>query len=710
MDKTIVLGLIQNTAMLLAFSLIYDYSWVQGSESKTLARKVLTGVIIGAIGIILMLTPWKQVHGLVFDTRSVLLSLAGLFFGFIPTLIAICLTLTYRILLGGPGVWMGISVIITSGMVGLLWRKFRPGWNKNNYLTELAFLGFAVHLLMLCCTFLLPAETIIETLKNVTIPLLTIYPAGTVLMGILMLRQLRNWENMKASEKLAESERRFNEILKNTSLFSVIIDARGNVLFCNTPLLDALGLGLGEIIGKNAIEVIVPDDSVASVKDSFSYIMNGKTGHYNFETELKRKNNTPIVVSWNITTLKGEKGSFSGIACIGENITTRKLAEAELINAKQKAEESDKLKSIFLANMSHEIRTPMNAIMGFSSLLGEEILSENERKHYINIIRSSGDRLLQIINDIIDVSKIEAGQLSFNLDECSLNSIFKNSFESFRKSELLSRKKEIKLFLNIPDESADVKVFTDQHRLQQVLDNLLSNAIKFTGNGTIELGYRILKTDDNTLIEGYVKDTGIGIQEHMKALIFERFRQVEENRFHEGAGLGLSISKGIIDLFGGRIWFESEYNRGTTFFFTLPLIIPEVKPDNKRAIKSAVPNLKGKTVLIAEDDYNSFYYLRLIIQELNANTLYAENGQVALRLVKHKIPDLILLDINMPVMSGFEFLEEIRAEGIKTRIIAQTAYAMPAERERCLNSGCNGYIAKPVAKDELFNVIKSVFS
>lgn len=709
MDRTIILGLIQNTAILLAFSMIYDYSWVQGKESKTLLKKFVTGFVIGGIAIVLMVTPWKQIPGLVFDTRSVLLSLVGLFFGFLPTMVAVIMSVIFRSFLGGPGVWMGVSVIISSAAIGLLWRKLRPDWREKKFILELAVLGILVHLTMLFSTLLLPSYQIKQTISNILIPLLTIYPAGTVLLGVLMVRQLSNWENRKASEKLAESERRFSEMLKNTFLFSLIVDARGNIVFCNDAVLNFSGYKLEEVIGKNVFESFMPDGSVESTKNIFSYILQGQTGYYNYETDFKIKDGSKLNVSWNATVLRDENKEVSGVACIGENITVRKQAEAELIRAKYKAEESDKLKSIFLANMSHEIRTPMNAIMGFSELLSEPGINENEKKQYISIIRNAGDRLLQIINDIIDVSKLEARQLSLNIAECDLHEIFSNSIETFRKSDILLQKPGLRLILNLPQQN-EVKFITDYYRFQQVLDNLLTNAIKYSESGIIETGYTVRTGDSNKFIEIYVKDTGIGIPVKMHDLIFERFRQVEEGRFHEGAGLGLSISKGIIDLMGGKIWFTSEINKGTTFYFTVPFIIPEVIKQIPEKKESLPPDLKGKTVLIAEDDYNSFFYLRLLLQELNANILHAENGNVVMRLIKHKVPDLILLDINMPVMSGFECLDEIKSSGIKTKIIAQTAYAITDERERCFSAGCHGYIAKPIKKAELHDVIFHVLN
>jgi PAS domain S-box-containing protein len=708
MDKTIILGLIQNTAILLAFSMIYDYSWLQTEGSKSFLKKIIAGVVIGSIGIILMLTPWKQVPGLVFDTRSVLLSLTGLFFGFIPTFIAVIITGTFRAVMGGVGIWMGLAVIVTSSSIGLLWRRFNPIWNWKHQIINLALIGYAVHITMLGCAILLPSEKIPETIKNIVIPLLTIYPAGTVLLGILMIRQLTNWKNNKASEKLAESDRRFSEMLNHTLLFSVIIDSNGVINFCNDAVIKASGYSRVEIIGKNIFDNFIPEESSKHVADLFHYILTGETGYYNYETELKIKDGSRLNVSWNSTVLKDEYNSVTGVACIGENITMRKQAEKELIRAKNKAEESDNLKSVFLANMSHEIRTPMNAIMGFSNLLGEPELTDSEKTQYIRIIRNSGDRLLQIINDIIDISKLDAKQFSISLSECNLDEIFRNSFETCLRSELLAQKQRVDLIIEIPDNSSDLIFVSDYNRFQQVLDNLLVNAVKYTPEGKIEMGYNIIQNEGENMIRVFVKDTGIGIPENMEEMIFGRFRQVEEGRFHEGAGLGLSISKGIVNLLGGKIWFESRIGKGTTFYFTVPYIVPEKRYDTKDKKDYKIPDLKGKSVIIAEDDYNSFYYIKLLVEEMNAKVIHAENGLVLMDLLSENVPDLILLDINMPLLSGFECLDKMKVSGIKTRVIAQTAYAMEDEKDRCISAGCNGYIAKPIKKSDFMEVVNSV--
>jgi signal transduction histidine kinase/ActR/RegA family two-component response regulator len=587
MKESIIIGLLQNTAIMLAFSLIYDFWWNKNRELKNISYKILTGFVIGLIGIILMLTPWILVPGLVFDTRSVMLSVSGLFFGKLPTSIAMIIDGVFRISIGGQGVWMGLAVIVSSGLIGLLWNKFRPLHNSKHYVIELAVMGIIVQVVMLGCTIFLPAGQRSETLKTIVVPVLSIYPLATVLLGTLMFRQYKNFQNRKASEKLIESEE-------------------------------------------------------------------------------------------------------------------------ELIKAKVKAEESDKLKSIFLANMSHEIRTPMNAIMGFSALLGEPGLNDSDKSQYLEIIKSSGNRLLQLINDILDLSKLEAKQLTINKSECLLSEILFNSIESFRKSDLLLKNPGIELFLDFPSAYENIKLFSDCNRVQQVLDNLISNAIKYTEKGKIEIGCRISTENGRGFIEIYVKDTGVGISEDMSTLVFERFRQIEEGRYHEGAGLGLSISKGIIDLLGGKIWFVSELQSGTTFYFTIPYIVPEVHPEKGSNTGEILPQLKGKNIIIAEDDYYSFRYLKILLKSQNAIITHVENGKVLMDMIRNKVPDLILLDMNMPVMSGFEFLKEIKSLGLNTKIIAQTAYAMPDEKERCLREGCHGYISKPINRTELFNIIAVV--
>lgn len=388
-----------------------------------------------------------------------------------------------------------------------------------------------------------------------------------------------------------------------------------------------------------------------------------------------------------------------------------KVVNTELKEAKELAEQNEKLKTAFMCNMSHEIRTPMNAIIGFSNFLADDSLEPSKRDEFIQHIKNAGKRLLQIINDIIDISKIEANQLQIHTEKCNLYSIIKSSYESFLQSETLKEKPELFLLPNIPPDLSSLFIKTDTTRLNQVLDNLLSNAIKYTHKGFIEFGFNLTGIKNREWIRFYVKDTGIGIPQDKQELVFERFRQVEELEYHEGAGIGLSIAKGIVELLGGSIWFDSEIGKGSTFYFTIPYepLLKEQATNNTEDIDI---NLNGVKILIAEDDKSCYLYLKQILSGTNAELTHVNNGSECLQLIHTVLPDIILLDINMPVMNGFQFLEELRNMRINHdfKIIAQTANAMVDEKTRCLEEGCHDYIAKPYTKEDLLYKITALLT
>jgi PAS domain S-box-containing protein len=400
-----------------------------------------------------------------------------------------------------------------------------------------------------------------------------------------------------------------------------------------------------------------------------------------------------------------DKGNISGAVHIIYDITERKRVEMELIKSKEKAEESEMLKSVFLSNMSHEIRTPLNAILGFSDFLGEPTLTNEKRKKFVNIINNSGQQLLHIINDIIDISKLDSKQLKLSYQVCNVSEMLNEIVEIFSRSESLLNKPDIKLLLNLPVQHSELAIQTDKIRLQQVFNNLITNAIKYTNQGLIEVGFELKAKNNNPFIEFWVKDSGIGIPADKHNMIFERFRQVEENGYREGTGLGLSISKGIIELLGGEIWLESEVNEGTSFFFTIPYSPTEKSKNIEYSKENQHIGLAQKIIIVAEDDFNSFSYLKELLSDSQANIIHAENGQILLDYLEHQTPDLVLLDINMPIKTGYQCMEEIKVKGYKVKVIAQTAYAMVDEREKCINAGCDGYISKPFTKKTILKAI-----
>lgn len=690
--------------------MLYDLTWVKQEMPNKLWRKMLTGVIIGGIGVILMLSPWTLVPGLVFDTRSILLSISGIFFGPVPTIVAMAIAGSIRLILGGDGTWMGLAVIISSGTIGIVWRNIRTSWKEGKPFLEILGMGFTVHLVMLLCTFLLPRDLIGQTLKAIALPIVILYPFGTALLGLLMVKQHNNWVNRTAKEQLAESERRFSELMRTITLFSVFLDMKGNITFCNHYFLETTGYSEEELLGRNWMEVFIDPADRAEIESVFRQVVLDKHIISRNENEIIKKDGSRLTVSWNNAALFSESGEIIGGASIGENVTQRRESEKTLMEAKEKAVESDRLKSIFLTNMSHEIRTPMNAIMGFSRLLGTDDLDLLTRESYIHIINNSSNRLLRIIDDIIDISKIEAKQLSIHMTDTNIHNLLRNSIETFEKSELLAGKPGIRLSFNVPDEFKKLTVETDPNRLQQVIDNLISNAIKYTETGSVTAGVEINPDDGADSVRFYVKDTGPGIPESMRSLVFERFRQVEENKYHEGAGLGLSISKGIVELLGGRIWYSSGDTGGSIFYFTLPLKPGKKIWHRKEPFSQDISSLNGRTFIIAEDEYESYLLLRAYLSENGINLLYARDGEELMKMLETERADLLLLDINMPGKSGVECLEEIREKGIDIKVIVQTAYAMSDEKDQCMKAGCHGYISKPILKPDLLALISQVLN
>ncbi len=380
--------------------------------------------------------------------------------------------------------------------------------------------------------------------------------------------------------------------------------------------------------------------------------------------------------------------------------------QKKLAKEKLRAEEADMLKSKFLANMSHEIRTPLNSILGFTSLMAEPGLDEVTLKNFNNIIKTSGEQLLGIINDIIDISKIESNQLTLHIQSVD---IYRNLMEIIQIAENKIKTHNKKLSVNLEVNKKLMHLFleTDELRFKQIISNLVDNSIKYSKEGTITIGYHFIDYKNSPSLEFYIKDTGRGIPPDALNSIFDRFAQANNIDFHEGTGLGLSIVKGLLDLLGGSIRVESEINKGSTFYIALPYIgkvIPEMY-DKQEEKPENLHDYSGKTFIIAEDDLASYYFLKEVLKPTNVKLIHAVNGKKLLELLETQIPDLILLDINMPVMNGFEALQEIRKRYNNVKIIAQTAYAMAEEKQMCFKLGCNEYISKPIKKGQLFETI-----
>lgn len=386
------------------------------------------------------------------------------------------------------------------------------------------------------------------------------------------------------------------------------------------------------------------------------------------------------------------------------DITEQTNIKNELIKAKNKAEESDRLKTAFLNNISHEIRTPMNAIVGFSGFLNDPDLRAEKREHFTSMIIQSSNQLLSIITDIISIATIEAGQEKIFEMEIRLNATFKFMYAHFTET---AAKKNITLSFNTSFTDDDDKIITDKTKLEGILTNLIGNALKFTHSGQVNFGYRLKET----FIEFFVEDTGIGISPEMHDEIFKRFRQVEitANRKFGGSGLGLSISKAYVELLGGKIWLTSELGKGSTFFFTIPY---------RKAVQITQPippfetkRLQGKpiTLLIAEDEDSNFLLLAEMLSSKEFIIIRAINGAEAVNIAKSYADiNLILMDIKMPEMDGLEATRQIKAFRPDLPIVAQTAYSFPEEKNQAFMAGCDIFLPKPIRKEELLYTINQL--
>jgi signal transduction histidine kinase/CheY-like chemotaxis protein len=407
-----------------------------------------------------------------------------------------------------------------------------------------------------------------------------------------------------------------------------------------------------------------------------------------------------------IKGLKKAQGEFGYIGNLfEENNNQRKQLEI----SKRKAEESDKLKSSFLANLSHEIRTPMNAIVGFSDLLDSPNLKDEDKRTYLNIIKKSGKNLVSIIEDLIEMSKIDAKQIVPNYKALDIQKCIEDLYNSIQVT--IPKEKEIQFYIEECSDKMEGNIMTDEVKLNQILVNLITNAIKFTNKGYVAFGYTINK--DKGVLEFKVTDSGLGIDENNLKVIFERFRRLEDDFSAEssGLGLGLSITKAYVEMLGGTILVDSKVGIGSVFSFTIPLVydhsIKKIKPFYSLSSKRA---FSKETILVAEDDSINFLLIKKILEQKNYTVLRASNGQEAVDMCKKSSAiDLVFMDMKMPILNGFQAFEKIKEILPNLPVIAQTAYSSSEDKEKMMQAGFTAYIMKPINKEKLFDLLESIF-
>jgi len=492
--------------------------------------------------------------------------------------------------------------------------------------------------------------------------------------------------------------------VKQSPAVVVITGLDGTIEYVNPRFTRLTGYSAQEVIGKNPRlfqSGLVPKEVYGKL---WKRVLSGQEWHGEFYN--KKKDGELYWEEAVIAPILNEEGIITNFVAVKEDITEKKKLWSELIAAKEKAEESDRLKTAFLANISHEIRTPMNGILGFSELLKEPHLSGEEQAEYIGLIEQSGLRMLNIINELIDISRIEAGETALLIAEISLNRLMRE-LHAFFNPEAVKKGLRLGCFPGLSDEESRIE--TDSSKLSQILTNLIQNALKFTAEGHVDFGY----TRKDGILELYVTDSGIGIPQDRQEEIFERFRQVDSThaRSFEGTGLGLCISRAYAGMLGGSIGVASVEGRGSRFHVTLPYnragSSPAAGSGSQPDRKSLF--LRGITILVAEDDRSCSILLKAILKGADMTIIHAQNGREAVELVaRYGEIRLVLMDIKMPVMDGFEAARRIKQIRPGIPVIAQTAFALESDRQKAGEAGCDAYITKPIRKAELLELIQEL--
>lgn len=504
-------------------------------------------------------------------------------------------------------------------------------------------------------------------------------------------------EHRKAEERI----KLLDKAIEASTISVCITDVEGKIIYVNPFFCSLTGYSQEEILGRTTRFLQSGLLPVKFYEDIWATVLSGKD--WEGETQNKKKNGDLFWAKTYISPIINEQGNISHFVRIKEDITERKKMMEDLVIAKEKAEENDKLKTAFINNISHEIRTPLNGILGFGHFLADEKLSPDKRKEYYKIIRESGNRLMNTVTDYMDMAMIVTGTMRANKKEFAIKPLFHEIIEDTKP---LQTGKNIRFVTEIPKEHADLIIKSDSKFIRKIFNILLSNAYKFTKDGIIVSGYRILSEN----IEFFVQDTGSGISPDKLDQIFDIFTQEEtsDTRGYDGSGLGLTIAKGLVNLLGGTLTVVSEKGKGSTFTCSIPLDGSGIRtsPLTARKLNRASGNNKP-LVLIVEDDDLNLLYMKSVLGIIGCDSIQAINGAEAVEICKHN-PDIsiVLMDIRMPVMNGVEATKLIREFKPELPIIATTAYALTGDEHRLLETGITDYLAKPINKEKLIEVLR----
>lgn len=525
----------------------------------------------------------------------------------------------------------------------------------------------------------------------------------------------------KASKELSSSKEYTDNIIRSMIESLIVVNNDAIIHKVNKATLDLLGYKENELLEQHLSIIFPSTDSTSADIFISKLIDHGYTSSIERAYLKKNGNEIPVIISGSL--MKRADNDFQGIVLVASDITARKKHEKEIQKQNErirsankelrlalaKAEESERLKTAFLANMSHEIRTPLNGIMGFAELLQAPYQTPTDLNYYGSIICTCGNQLLRIVNDILDISKIEAGLMQITLNAFSVNQVINELFALYnQKNEQSEKNIQLIIHKELPDK--DCQVLIDEIRLRQILSNLIDNALKFTLEGHVKFGYTIKMN----MLEFFVEDSGIGIPKDRQAQIFKPFVQADQTttRRFGGTGLGLAIAHGLITIFNGKIWLKSVPDKGTTFYFTIPFVpVVTEKPSEEENLSATDYKWNNKLVLVVEDEHFNAELIRSILKPTGINMLFAVTGTQAVeKCMGNPDIDLVLMDVRLPEIDGLQATAEIRKHNTEIPIIAQTAHASHEDRAKCIDAGCNNYITKPINAKELFILMNQYLS
>ena len=684
----IVVDLIYNLAVLVSVSVIagfIDKRW----QRSTSSGRIIQGMLFGLVAVLAMMNPFIVSDGLIFDGRSVILSLCAMFFGPVSAAIAAAMALLMRLHIGGVGTIMGISTILSSTIIGIAFFFYRRKHTINMNAMHLWLFGMFVHAVMVVFIFTLPNELRLVSFQTLALTILGVYPVATVLTGKILMDQEENFILLNALKHSKDQYRSLiQEMQQGLAVFEIVYAGDGKVedyrfVLVNPNYEKLTGLSEKDILGKTIQEVFPRTEEFWN--ERFEKVaLSGVPEYYeNFSLELDRY--------YEVVVYSPRKHQ---LAVILSDITERKGIEARLLAAKEQAEAGDRLKTAFMNNISHEIRTPLNGILGFGQLISQPETNDSTRQQYLGLLQNSVERLIQTVNDYMDVSLIASDNLKvsytwFTLDEFTL--------ELQNHIKKAASDKNLELFIESPEKN--LQLFSDRELLMRACDHLLNNAVKFTRFGSVKFGFDTFGEE----IRFFVEDTGVGIAKESLSRIFEAFDQEEntKTRSYEGSGLGLTIAKGIVKRLGGKIGVVSEKGKGSLFYFHLPKLTRKITNgidlhETTFGVMSHRPQ-----ILVAEDDDSSYMYLCSLLQQSEVDLIRATDGSEAVQVFNdNPMIDLVLMDIKMPRLDGREAVKMIKSIRQKP-VIAITAYALSGDESSILDAGFDAYIAKPYKSEAL---------